>query len=693
MISLPRVAIALAVLCSTPALQAQPKPRLTPAPTTAGGGIATSAGIPATPAITPPPTGSNGPVRVPSAVDDAQAIVKRALATCVALDCAALDKSEAAKECRARKNSCDAALKNVKPMPGAVEATTVTPAERAASAPASDCTNPSSPCFASYWRRRGIDLDELAKGGKSQDLERLQQRSTETAGSEIIFAALGGLQTFLTDRAKAEAVDYTVGQLKGRLCAKYSSYLPATCELLNQADLDLDEATLLRLRRALLADFQGLPVVLIDALPKPADANDAASRLVIKSGMTALIELATKGLPPKSLPQLWAELDRAGYGALTKLDCQLGTTAMPGACWALLLPELGQAAVAMGKVEWSPENVAQAMENGAIGFCHAYGPAAKQQDGACLLESPTQLETVLASFKALASAAARFATLEKSVDSLAAQGIPPLEIAARMLPEFADAFEKLGAVFDSIRPAAKGIDQVVFDRVGVSLRAMGAVAARDYATFVAIIAAAVKPGQPLDGVKLPADIAKWLDFAARLAAAKSPADAKKAFEDAAAPLGSYKVKYDREQWTVAVNAFIGPFVGYGARIKSRTDTQGDLAFRPLSAPLGLDLSAPSSTNAHVGLMLSVIDPFAAGTIDSASKAEDFDWGAVFTPGLFVRVGLFGSPFTVLGGAVYQPFAKSKDECTNAGGNADRCWKGQLQLGGALAIDVPLLVLH
>jgi hypothetical protein len=562
-----------------------------------------------------------------------------------------------------------------------------------AAVPVANCNNPASPCFASYWRRQGVDLKALADAsGNSQDLRRVTKRSQNVAGEEILVAVVGGLQTFLVDRAKGEALNYAVAQLKGKLCTKYSSYLPTTCALLSEKDLELDDATLLSFKRTLQDDFALLPLVIFQQLPPAKNADEAALRLFTLSGLNTLVAVATSSLPPKSIPARWVQENKDGYAKLTmKLTCELGGRAMPGACWALLMPELGKAAVDLGG-DWAPENVAVAIEQAAISFCQTYGPLGKQENGACLLTDPDQFETVLSNFQELGLATARFAELQQSIDRLAKQGTPPAEIAARLLPEYAGAFELWGAAFKKVLPAGEALDANV-KRVAVALRAIDAAAARDYPTFVATVADAVRPGQPFaDVIPLPTQVIEGLSFGARLAIAKTPADAKKVFEDAAAPLGSYKVKYDRETYTFTVNAFVGPFVGGGLRFKSEARTKSTLAFRPLSAPLGIDWTAPSWKLAHVGLMLSVIDPFAAGTIDSNSKAAELDWGAIFTPGLFLRVGIGGSPFTVLVGGAAQPLAKSSDTCTTSNG-ATPCWKGQLQFGGAVAIDVPLVVLH
>ncbi|HEY5373607.1 MAG TPA: hypothetical protein VIK01_07955 [Polyangiaceae bacterium] len=675
-----------------PTSKPPPKPAAAPATPAAAVGASTSAldvnsaestGIPATPEAPPKRAPSIGGATIAGNTKDA---VENAFSVCAALTCKASDA-----DCSARQAACDAA----KPKEGLKARVTLTvdptTSRVKSDASAADCRNPASSCYPSYWRRHGVDLNKLADGSNSQDLRKILKRSANVAGVDtVVVAALGGLQTFLIDRAKAETIDYTVAQLNGQICAKYSGYLPNTCALLKASDLNLDDATLLRFKVALQQDFLVLPSTVFAQLPAAKTPEEAATRVFVLSGLNTFAEVATGSLPPKSIPEAWAKKD--ADGVQLKLNCALTDKPMSGACWALLLPELGKAAVEIN-VDWTPENIALAIEQASISFCQQYGDPKLQADGACLLQSPDEVEKILANFQDLARASTRFAELQKSVEALTKQGTPPAEIAGRLLPEYADAFEQWGAAFDKIAPADVASSTLTFKRIGVSLRAIGAVAARDYPTFVAVVASSAQPGEPFDGlISLPKPVLSGLGFAARLAAAKTAGDAKKVFEDQAAPLGSYKVKYSRETYTFAINAFVGPFVGGGPFLKSETNKKSQLAFRPLSAPLGIDWTAPSWQYAHVGVLLAVIDPFAAGTINSDSKAQDFDWGAVFTPGLFFRVGLGGSPFTLLAGGVAQPFAKSSDECTTNNGAAP-CWKGQFQFGGALAVDVPLLVLH
>lgn len=603
------------------------------------------------------------------------------------------------------------------------------------------CNDPTSGCYASYWRRRNIDPDVLLRdvNTDAEDLRLALKKSEETAGAELLLVALGGLQSFLEDRAKAEAVGYTVDQLAGRLCdERYRKYLADTCKLLDADDLSLDEATLVRLKKALLTDLARLPRALVEALPKTADPNEEGFRVFAAGASETAIRLAKDRVRMKELPEIWANADRALYLDPTRANLRLNCSTrqrMELACFALLLPELATAAATIDEPE-PIDAAAELIEAAAQPFCATYGAPNETAHGTCLLGDPARFQAIAADIEKLVRVSGRFVALQHAADRLAKNGMTKLEIAERLLPQAAEAFEvwlaALRNVFGGVTNRAavattsgpesrtesdappiwakkrmlgftptvtpggtstrSALDGMAV--ASVTIRANAAAVARDYPELLAVIAEAFEAGGALEKVKLPREVMASLGFAARLAAAKKPEDAKKVFEEEAAPLGTYKLKYDRESMTIAVNAFVGPFAGYGKQYAVEDDAiEPGFVARPLSAPLGVDFTLPSGKWCHFGLMVSVIDPFGPGTIDENSEAQEFDWGAVLTPGAFLRVGIGGSPFTVLGGIVAQPLARSSSSCVTSDGSSKPCWKGALQVGGAIAVDVPLLILH
>ena len=569
-----------------------------------------------------------------------------------------------------------------------------------------DCTDPTSACYPSYYERRGHSAESLynACPTNAADMGPLLGKQREVAGEELLFAVVGGLQSFLAERAKAEALSYSVDQLKYRLCTEdYQKYLAKTCELLDAKDLSLDEPTLVRLRTALLEDLDRLPGTMIASLPPTTDPNLVALRLFAQGGGESTLSLARGRSGLVEFPATWAEKNRAAAQAnQLGTNCSLlaPSTTMSAGCWSLLLPELGAAVVKREPNADFASDLAAVIEAAAGPFCAAYGPPDQKLGGTCLLGpagTPSLLKDAASqarkSTKVLIVASLRFVELGKLAKKLREQGTPSHEIAVRLLPELPLAIEAWRAALEEVSPDAAG--QRAFATSVFVLQASNAAVIKDYPGLLALVSDALGAGKPLEGLQLPRHVRASLGFAARLAAAKKPEDAKKVFEEEAAPLGSYKVKYDREIVTIAINAFVGPFVGNGWQYhvkQGENDTASGFVARPLSAPLGVDFTLASWRREHLGAMVTLIDPFAVGTVDSDGKAEDFEWGALLTPGAMVRWGVGGSPFTVLAGLTYQPLARSKDDCA-VGTSSEPCWKGALQVGGGVAVDVPLFILR
>jgi hypothetical protein len=519
-------------------------------------------------------------------------------------------------------------------------------------------------------------------------------------GGELLLSVVGGLQGFLEERAKAEAVDYTVDQLRDRLCTdEFAKYAVQTCQLLKSDQLNLDEATLVRLKQALLADLGQLAARVVSQLPPTKDPRQLALRLFAQSGVETAMDLSFGRVPLHEISSTWASKDQSAYtNAKLDLQCSMLETRMPSACWVLLVPELGKTAVEL-KPELKPEDIAAVIERAAQGFCATYGAEKQKENGSCLLGEKSQLEDLnsdgSSDMRSLVAASLRFVQLATQADKLAKGGTPFSEIVTRMLPDVAVAFDAWNVALQKALSKSPDDDKNTRATVAFVLRASSAAASRNYPMLLAVLAEAFEPGQPLAEVKLPPNVMTSLGFAARLAAAQKSEDAKKVFEEEAAPLGSYKVKYGRGSVTITINAFVGPFVGTGWQHQVKvpnSDSHVGFVTRPLSAPIGVDFTLMSARHAHFGVMLAVVDPFAVATVSSDAKAEDFDWGALLTPGAMARLGIGGSPFTVLGGFTWQPLARSAETCAQNGVSVP-CWKGALQVGGAIAVDVPLAVLR
>ena len=270
-----------------------------------------------------------------------------------------------------------------------------------AAAASNDCRNPTSSCYPSYFRRHGRGepqkaIESLIDSCPSNaaDLERSSGLGKErVGGGELLLSVVGALQGFFEERAKAEAVDYTVDQLRDRLCTdEFAKYAVQTCQLLKSEQLNLDEATLVRLKQALLADLGQLAARVVAQLPPTNDPRQRALRLFAQSGVETAVDFSLGRIPLHEIPSTWASKDQSAY-ATAKLDlqCSMIEKRMPSACWVLLVPELGKTAVEL-EPEPKPEDIAAVIERAAQGFCATYGAEKQKENGSCLLGEKSQLE-------------------------------------------------------------------------------------------------------------------------------------------------------------------------------------------------------------------------------------------------------------------------------------------------------------
>ena len=165
------------------------------------------------------------------------------------------------------------------------------------------------------------------------------------------------------------------------------------------------------------------------------------------------------------------------------------------------------------------------------------------------------------------------------------------------------------------------------------------------------------------------------------------------------PLGSSSAAYS----TCKTRRCEGFFAGEEVRLHSRNpDGTHHEPFThrapfKLATPVGVDFSLVAGGKCfavwksghcnHVGITATLIDPLALA-VSTKDDTVSADWKTLFEPGLYVRFGVFHSPFVIAVGANYQWARRSDAMC-----GADRCFDGAFQIGAFLSADVPLLVLH
>jgi hypothetical protein len=185
--------------------------------------------------------------------------------------------------------------------------------------------------------------------------------------------------------------------------------------------------------------------------------------------------------------------------------------------------------------------------------------------------------------------------------------------------------------------------------------------------------------------KHKAGVLRALDFGLALSLAKSREESKAVIDALAEPIAGYRAKYGMQSGArITLNGFVGAIASYQHTLNTTSDDER-AAFR-FGAPVGIDItpSVLSGDAIHAGFGVVAIDPLALASFDSEGESPDAEWRTVFTPGAYVRLGLFRSPLTLLALGTYQPFNQRQEDCTEG------CWRGAWQVGAALAIDIPLL---
>jgi len=197
---------------------------------------------------------------------------------------------------------------------------------------------------------------------------------------------------------------------------------------------------------------------------------------------------------------------------------------------------------------------------------------------------------------------------------------------------------------------------------------------------------------------------------AELAGAKSSKDVATVLEAAAAPVGSYKAKYQRAG--MSLNSFVG--VAGGGEVMQVPAVAGTGATSSTSAsfggfvPVGLHATAPFCAAAsggnwfHIGATLSLIDLGALSTVrfkndvsgsravsQTTSSAPNVGVGQIFAPGFYLTLGLFKSPIVVGAGGSLGPSLRTVNS-TDANGIERTDKTSVFRFGGFLALDLTLM---
>lgn len=174
-----------------------------------------------------------------------------------------------------------------------------------------------------------------------------------------------------------------------------------------------------------------------------------------------------------------------------------------------------------------------------------------------------------------------------------------------------------------------------------------------------------------------------------MALAKDSKDVEKAIESFALPSGSYSIKRS-SAFNVSLNSYPGILAAYDF---NQIDGKSTSAFAPgFTAPVGLSVAFGNVKlwgTTSIGIFVPLIDIGAVTRLhlDGDSSTEtlpELNFKNIFSPGLYLTVGIAKSPFSVNLGGQYGPELKKVGSDINY---------QSFRLGLGLTIDIPLFNLY
>jgi hypothetical protein len=181
-------------------------------------------------------------------------------------------------------------------------------------------------------------------------------------------------------------------------------------------------------------------------------------------------------------------------------------------------------------------------------------------------------------------------------------------------------------------------------------------------------------------LSLPPQLVQYIGFAVDVSQAKTASDVKSLLDNAAAPIGSYRLKRQKD-FVLSVTSFVG-FSGGFEKPTSSQNTSGTVQYGGmygaggLMATLGLDASLNLGKGWTLGIYGNVLDvgqlistPFgnSGGTATSQPTAGgDVSLAQVLAPGGYLRLGLGNTPFVFGVGATEAPSLRKYEHLADSG---------------------------
>lgn len=548
---------------------------------------------------------------------------------------------------------------------------------------------------------RTLTAAELEEETKLVDLcgQGKERGAPATASAGV--AAIQGLGDFLVARAKDELVLYGVEQVGLTLCgdAKVAALFRESCTEVRAADcteqnatkcpVDPEAITSGRFQAAFRRDIRQLPTSVVAIL-----GVEAAHKVYLRALSRAAADVML-GSTPEHFAASALEYLKAEASAAAILPCKLDVLT-PGCAAGLVLTA---AVSAQELVVSSPDPSRDGsisfetwLNRTASAYCRDFA-GAPEGDITCISSSRMYANLLDLSEAWLLSYTSVLQALH-SFEQVADSGKPTPEEVASFADQFATAIEttasasfELAGCLKAGKACAPGSASVPAEwQIAASAtRFSGTLASAVMARDVPASLRAARGLVNLVRFEHKDRVLRAVDFSVALSLSKDRDESKAVIDALADPIASYRAKYGMQSGArITLNGFVGAIGSFQKTLN--TDSKEDRAAFRFGAPVGIDFtpSGLSGESFHGGFGLIGLDPLALASVDTEGESPDADWRTALTPGAYIRLGLFHSPLTLMALGTYQPFNERQEDCT------DDCWRGAWQVGGALAVDIPII---
>ena len=499
---------------------------------------------------------------------------------------------------------------------------------------------------------------------------------------------INGLTNFIVDRAKAEGQRYLAERLKESICGDSSRpFFRNTCIAFEGLDVRLQFAAMgAFLQAAASRDLQRMPELVVGsaACESPSDAGELA---VLRVAL-AFYREAARGRNPlelsRSLHQVKLDCEEGGGG-----DCRKVVGVIRAAS------QLSEAVQSQYEYETLKSVPAGDRRWGAYAIGALFSFAQLRNNRPVLLNIRDRYGAAVALLHETQRIAERIQAIRGDTEGVFSSA-DRAAVVAEVLTASVD-------VVSTLTDRLPGLDQATAKKVS-NARALTAIGERMLAPSspgemavafvelrqqVAIIA-------PEFSSKIPKGVDRALPIIVELANADSSDQVAQTLDAAAAPVGSYRGKFDAP--SVSLNAFLGG--AFGAEHVSGVDRGFGSAVGSVFAPVGIHATVPFLPSAlsnyvHVGGMVSIIDVGAiastrlnAETGGRIAEEQQVSFLQVLSPGAYLTVGALRAPLVLGAGLSIVPEGRTAEVLQEDGTTAAVALP-VVRAMGFLAVDLTL----